>query len=317
MRRAPGRNCQHRSLTPGLEHLALVAVVVVAAVALAAARTPPTTVTTPVSAVSGGAPAGTADQLRLAAADLLEQATAKDGSGYRFELVQRSTVKARPGGPKLPIPNPDDPQAQPIDETDAQYFIGLTESGFVTPNGFSMEMRSGPGAAEVPANTKAGEILFRALVRDGVTYRDDGLGWYATDAPPGIGLDPATAALLPRLLRDATGARDAALETAEGELGRADPAATRALIASAEVADIPGVVAVDAASFTELNEPIALTFDAAGRLAGIVVTARNTRMDTFDLVVVTEIAIHYDDVPIQLPDASPLWDGVMPNTNDQ
>jgi hypothetical protein len=314
VRPATVRKRQQAASTIGLERLALVAVLAIATLGVGVARTPLTAVAAP---VSGGAPAGSAAELKLAAADLLEQATATGGAGYRFEIVQRSTIQARPDGPKLPAANPDDPQASPLGEVDAQYLMGLTESGFVTPAGFSMEMRAGPGEAAAPADPRTGELQFRALVRDGKTYRDDGLGWYATDAPPGIGLDPASAALLPRLLRNASDARDVELDAVEGELGRVDPRALRALTAAAVVADLPGIIAADAASFTKLIGPIALTFDSDGRVIGIVVTAHNTRMETFDLVVVTEIAIHYDGVPADLPDASPLWDGVLPKTNDQ
>ncbi len=67
------------------------------------------------------------------------------------------------------------------------------------------------------------------------------------------------------------------------------------------------MVAVDGAPFTELTSPIAFSFDAAGRLSGLVITARNTNVAAHDLVVVTEITLHYDDVPVDLPAAEPLW----------
>lgn len=271
-----------------------------------ARTTPPRTVTVPADAVVGGAPAGTASELTAAAADLLEQATAKGGAGYRFEIVQRSVITARPGGPQVEIPDPADPHRS-LGTTDAYYLIGLTQTGYVTPAGFTMEMRAGPATAEAAADTKAGEVLFRALATGGVTYRDDGEGWYETGQPPGIGLDPATAALLPRLLRNAAGAKDAGLAAAEGELGRADPSAVRALTTTATTTDIPGIIAVDGAPFTQLTKPVALAFDAAGRLASILVTARNTNLDRYDLIVVTEITFAYDDVPTALPDPRPAW----------
>jgi hypothetical protein len=276
---------------------------------LVAARTlPPRTVTVPVTAVTGGAPTGAPAELTSAAADLLEAATAKGGSGYRFEIVQRSTITARPGGPLIEVPDPID-RTKSLGTTDAYYLIGLVETGFVTPAGFYAELRAGPATPDATVDLEAGELAFRALVRDGTTFRDDGLGWYPTDRPPGIGLDPVTAALLPTLLRDVTDAADAPLAAAEGELGTTDDAATRALVADATVADIPGVVAVDGAPFTELTQPIELTFDAAGRLSGLLVTARNTNLETFDLVVVTEIRLAYDEVPTTLPKAAPAWDG--------
>jgi hypothetical protein len=266
----------------------------------------PSTVTVPVSAVSGGAPGGSPAELKAAAATLVAAATAKGGTGYRFEIVQRSTLTAKPGGPGIEIPDPAD-RTKSLGLADSYYLVGLVETGYVTPDGFSMEMRAGPASSDARAELASGELLFRTLVRDGATYRDDGRGWYPTQDPPGIGLDPVTAGLLPDLLRNAAGAKDADLAAAEGELGKADAAATRAISAAGAVADIPGVVAVDGAAFTELREPIAFSFDAAGRLTGLVVTARNTNVAAHDLVVVTEITLHYVEVPVDLPLPEPRW----------
>jgi hypothetical protein len=266
---------------------------------------PPRTVSVPVGAVGGGAPAGTPTELKAGAASLLEQATTRGGTGYRFEIVQRTTLHARPGGPKIEGPGADGKPA----EVDSAYLLGLVETGYVTPDGFLLEIRSGPGSPIDAPDPKAGELRRRALVRDGVTYRDDGDGWYRTDQPPGIGLDPATAALLPTLLRDAGQPEEADLAAMEGELGRRDDDAVRAITATGTVEDLPGVISVDGESFTELTAPVTFTFDAAGRLTGLVAAARNTGFETFDLRVTTEITLHYDDVPIALPDATPLWAG--------
>ena len=290
-----------------LELLVPILVVALASAGLTLARTSaPKTVTVPVSAVTGGAPGGTPAELTAAAADLLAATTAKGGAGYRFEIVQRSTLVAKPGGPRIDVPDPAD-RSTSLGLADTYYLNGLVETGYVTPAGFTMEMRAGPASPGAPADLAAGELLYRALVRDGTTYRDDGLGWYPTQDPPGIGLDPTTAGLLPMLLRHAGNAREADLGTAEGELGRADPTATRAIEASGTLDDIPGIIAVDGALFTELTEPLDFTFDAAGRLTGILVTARNTNVDVHDLVVVTEITLAYDGVPTELPKAEPRW----------
>jgi hypothetical protein len=290
-----------------LARLAPALLVVLALSGLAAARmTPPARATVPVAAVGGGAPGGTPAELTAAAADLLAAATAKGGTGYRFEIVQRSTLTARQGGPRIEIPDPAD-RTKSLGTTDAYYLNGLTETGYVTPGGFFMEMRTGPESTDAAVDLAGGELLFRALVRDGTTYRDDGLGWYPTEDPPGIGLDPATAGLLPALLRRAGSAKEADLATAGGELGKDTAAASRAITATGEVADIPGVVAVDGAGFTEITRPVDFAFDAAGRLTGLVVTARNTNVTAHDLVVVTEIRLAYDDVPASLPKAEPRW----------
>jgi hypothetical protein len=256
----------------------------------------------------GGALNADPTTLKATAADLLAATTAKGGAGYRFEIVQRSTLLAKPGGLPLMVPDPADPSASPR-ATDAVYVIGLVETGFVTPAGFYMEMRAGPSSADAPVDLASGDLMFRALVRDGVTYRDDGEGWYRTDRPPGIGLDPITAAALPGLLRHAADAQDAGLATAQGELGKAQALAIRAISATGAVADIPGVIAVDGAGFTKISAPIDFTFDSAGRLVGLVVTARNTNATVHDLAVVTEITLRYDDVPTELPRPEPVYAG--------
>jgi hypothetical protein len=285
----------------------LVAPIVIAGLLFGSRTLPPATVTVPVSEVTGGAPIAGPAELKAAAADLLEAAVAKGGTGYRFEIVQRSTLVAKEGGPRIEVPDPID-RTKSLGLADEYYLIGLIETGYVTPDGFSMEMRAGPASPDAKADLAGGELLFGALVKDGLTYRDDGEGWYPTDRPPGIGLDPATAARLPGLLRHVADPADADLTAVEGERGRADASAARAITAAGTVADMPGVVAVDGAPFTELLGPIGFSFDAAGRLTGILVTARNTNVTAYDLVVVTEITLHYDDVPRVLPEPLPAWE---------
>jgi hypothetical protein len=241
--------------------------------------------------------------LLAAAADQLAAATAKGGTGYTFEIVQRSVVTSRPGGPLVPVPDPVDPRGVPPTYAATYYLIGLVEIGVVTPDGFAMEMRAGPTSADAKVDLAGGQLLFRALSTKQATYRDDGEGWYTTDRPPGIGLDPLTAARLPGLLRATTAVRETDLAAVPGELDKG--ATVRAVDGTGKLTDLPGVVAVDGEGFTELTEPIVFTFDAQGRLAGLIVTARNTNMDLFDLIVVTEYAFHYDAVPLTLPEPLP------------
>lgn len=267
--------------------------------------------TVPVSAVSGGAPDDVPDVLKSAAADLLRQTVAKDGSGYRFEIVQRAVVSARPDGPLVPMADPADPEGKRVILADEAYQIGLVETGYVTPAGFYMAMRAGPDTADTKVDLAQGRLLFEALVSDGTTYRNDGQGWYPTDRPPGIGLDPRTAALLPAFLERAGGAVDIEPAALERELGSGETGA-RALRVATAVADLPGIVAADGEPFTELVRPIELTFDAAGRLSGLLVTARNTNVEEFDLIIVTEIAIAYDNVPTDLPEPLPVMPASTP-----
>jgi hypothetical protein len=255
------------------------------------------------SAVAGLTP----DQLTTGASRLIADATAHGGGGYRFEIVQRATLRARPGGPQVPIADPSNPEASPIGLADDVYQAGLVETGVATPGGFSMTMRLGPASPEARPDLAAGRVLFQALVRDGNTFRNDGQGWYATDQPPGIGLDPRTAQLLPQFLTRSQNRAEIPLDAVSSELGSTDDRTTRAITLQANLADIPGIVAVDGEEFTELTGPVTATFDSTGRLSGLVVSARNTNMQTFDLTVVTEIAFRYDDVPAGLPDPLPAY----------
>jgi len=273
---------------------ALVLLPFILAALVAVARTiapgPPTLL-----ALTTGVESATPDQLTEAAADALELATAPGGTGYRFEIVQISTIVARPGGPLVPVPSE---TGRGSAGTTERYFLNsLIERGAARPEGFWSQMRAGPAEGAKPDWTGA-QILYEALVRDGTPLRNDGEGWYEADALPGIGLDPATAALLPDLLRKA----DAADLPAGDD--KSDPSAARNLEATAKPVDIPGVVAADGAAFTALTDELAYGFDAAGRLTSIRVSALNTNMTDFDLVVETVIELAYDDVDA-LPEPKP------------
>ncbi len=223
------------------------------------------------SSLAGGAQSATPADLLASAADGLVSSTAVGGSGYSFEIVQTSTITAKPGGPKVEIPDPVDPK-KILGLADEYYLIGLTQTGYVNPDGFFMEMRARPTTPEAKVDLANGQLLFRALVKAGLTYRDDGRGWYQTDSPPGIGLDPRTVELLPKLLREATQPSEVEPSSAIGRLGTAD-SVVRALMATASVADIPGVIAADGAPFTELTRPLIFAFDDLGRPTGLIVTA--------------------------------------------
>lgn len=243
-----------------------------------------------------GAPAPESPALALTgAAALLEQTTAKSGSGYTFEILQRSTIHARSGGPQIEIPDPTD-RHKSLGFADTYEVGALIERGAVTPDGFTMEMRTGPELGK-PADWKA-PYQFGVISTGGKTFRDDGAGWYATDSPPGVGLDPATAALLPTLLRRATDAANDGF-TKVGDL------LLPQISANAKVADVPGVVAADGQSFTELVAPLEFTVDAEGRLAQIHVLARNTNLDVYDLLIDTTITFSYPDQAAPLPEPAP------------
>jgi hypothetical protein len=306
----------HARIQPGgrILVIALIPIVLLASVAMARASgvttRPRLALTTAVGAEL------TPTDLPAAAADALEVATTLDGTGYTFEIVQHGTIVAKPDGPAIEAPDPTDP-AKTVEAESAMVGTYL-ERGTVTPAGFHAEIRRGPEDPTAKPEWDGQSMELAALVVDGTTYRNDGEGWYATDRPPGIGLDPATAALLPTMLRGLTDvADDAQVRDAEPdatpEPGRAvaDPfaevAPARRLEGDAKVADLPGIIAVDLADSTELREPAELAFDDQGRLVGLRVLARNTHLDRYDLLVETVITFAYPDTAPELPKPEPAW----------
>ena len=269
------------------------------------------------------APDASAQTRLAAAATALELALGKGGGGITFEIVQTQTLRAKPGGPQIEIPDPAD-RSKTLGLTDTYPIGTLVERGVATPAGFWSELIHGPQPGAEAAFDLAEAVASRqALVRDGKPYRNDGDGWYGADVLPGIGLDPATVALLPALLRDGADAADAPLDQERdpafaipGLAGPAQPA-TRALRATSRVADIPGVVAPDLAPATELSGPTGFALDDAGRLVTLTVTARNTNMETYDLVVETVITLRYPERPPELPDPLPAYVAPSPASDGE
>ncbi len=252
--------------------------------------------------LTAGAEDATPAELTATAADALDAATAAGGSGYTFEIVQRAAIVFADG-------------SEPHD-------LGTyLERGHAVPGGYVAEIRRGPEDPAAEVDFEAGTVELRALVREGLTWRDDGAGWYETSEPPGLGLDPVTAALLPTLLRESTELSDVT-EPSDGQApaastdpgaveptGTGDPTpvppaggAARTLEATAEVTDVPGIIAVDLADSTELLEPVTFAFDDAGRLVGLTVVARNTRLETDELRVTTTMTFGYPLLAPGLPD---------------
>ena len=227
-----------------------------------------------------------------ASADL--QAALESKGGLSFTVVQHTTIRARPGGPLLSVADPSDPR-KVIGDTDSLEQRSYIERGGISADGFWMEMRDGPVGDAAPDFANAA-YQFGAIVTDGKTYRNEGEGWYVTDRPPGIGIDPATAALLPTLaasIKQPASLSDLAI----------DGATVRQLSSEASVADIPGIQAVDLADASEFVEPLEYGFDDAGRLVRIHAVVRNTQVETFDLLVDVVIALGYGDAgPIPAPE---------------
>lgn len=251
-----------------------------------------------VGLASGAAAALSPTQLTVAAATALDAAYAKGGGGITFQIVQTATLRAKPGGPKVDIPDPNSRGSLGLAD---EYLIGTTiERGANTPDGFWMEMRAGPVAGAKPDWTGA-TYEYGTIVQAGKTYRNDGQGWYATNDPPGIGLDPATAALLPTLLRNASSPTDAGPISLDG-------VSIRAVTAGAKVADVPGIMAVDAQSFTSLTDSATFAFDDQARLAQLHAVTLNTNEKRYDLVIDTVITLSYPLTADPIPDPTPVWD---------
>lgn len=224
------------------------------------------------------------------------------GAGMTFQVAQSSVLYAKPGGPLIEIPHPTD-RYRSLGYTDRYYVGGLIADGGVAGDGFYLLMGQGP-AIEGGVPDVDGQLEMAALTRDGKTWRNDGIGWYETTQPPGIGLDTATVALLPRLLRQATAATDAGTKAVDGR--------TAAVIrASGTVANAPGILAIDGAPFTELREPFAFALDDQGRLVELSAVERNTNSDVFDLIVTTTITFRYGAIPA-MPLPEPLAPPPLP-----
>ena len=242
-------------------------------------------------ALTVGAGAQSVADLQSGAADHLATALAKGGSGISFTIVQRSTVRPKAGGAELLAPDPADPAKSVV--VDEAPFGSLTELGTATAAGFYAELREGPAPGKEPDWTTA--PAFQALTRDGVVYRNEGKGWYETDNPPGVGLDPASIALLPGVIGDAREMTDAGVDAK-------DPS-VRNLSGTARLADIPGLIAADGKAFTELTDPVTYRLDPDGKLVGLHLVARNTNLKAYDLVVETDITLAY--VAGDLPEPKP------------
>jgi len=239
-------------------------------------------VATPIP-VAFAAPAleGTPDDQLTVAADTIAVATAKGGSGFTFTVVSRSTLYQKEGGPLIEVPDPVDPSAKP-DLVSTVYVGGSLADGLVTPDGYFLQLRGGPVPEKEAPDIDAAVPTLAALVKDGTTYRNDGEGWYETDLPPGIGLDEATIALLPKLLRDASSPSATEARVVDGDVAAA-------IEATGRLADAPAIHAVGTLDYTELLGPMTFALDGQGRLVELRALMRNTKLETFDLLVETVI----------------------------
>ncbi|HJP89034.1 MAG TPA: hypothetical protein VJ850_08375 [Candidatus Limnocylindrales bacterium] len=216
----------------------------------------------------------------IAAADTLASTTAAGGQGYRFDVVQRQVEYAKPGGSLIPVAGLAAPNG-----VDHVYVNSVLARGSVAPGAFWMEMRFGPDETTEAIYEQA-PTMFRVIARDGALWRNDGAGWFTAAVSPGIGMDPATAALLPQLLRSVTNVADQGRDVVGGQQ-------LHRYAGVVDVANFPGVVASDGAPFTENPVAVTLWLDSANRLVQLEGRARNLNETTFDLKVITTIRITY------------------------
>lgn len=183
------------SAVAGATRAVLGLVVMLAAVAaIALARTGSFDPYSAVGAVNPAVAALSADQLKAAAADKLETVTDKGGGGYAFEIVQTSTITAKPGGPLIDIPSPTNAY-EIIGQADEYPLNTMLEAGVVTPDGFWSELRAWPVTGAYNAATTAGKAGLPTSTTDAVgnvtTYTYDALGRQLTEVLPGDTSIPA------------------------------------------------------------------------------------------------------------------------------
>jgi hypothetical protein len=249
---------------------------------------------------TGALPTDPSTLLSNASTKMAER-TAKNGAGFTFTVLQRTSLDQRAGGPAVQIPDPAD-RRKTLGTTTHLDVTSFVARGAVRAGGdYWLEMRDGP-AQDATANYSTGTYLFGALISGGTLYRNDGEGWYATDVLPGIGLDPATIALLPSMVKGVTGA---ALLIDGKNLAASAVAGVRG---TAKAASIPGLIAPDALGFTDLSRPLEFGFDDQGRLASIHAIARNTNVNDYDMLVDTLISFSYPLLAPDIPKPSPLID---------
>jgi hypothetical protein len=250
-------------------------------------------------ASNAGAEGLTAVNRMAAAAAFLDAAIGPYGSGYHFSSIQRTTEYAKADGPAIAVVDPADPRS--VVGTTTELFVNaMTTRGFVTGDGFFMEMHLGSNDSTM-ADLEAGPKTFSVIAKGSQLWRDDGQGWYQTDASPGMGIDPISARLLPAALANVKGLSLVGPELLDGR------SATR-LDATFASADYPGAIAADGKDFTEPSFPVRVWLDDQDRVVQLVLTARNLNQTLYDLVAETTITFDYGppgEIPAPVPTMAP------------
>lgn len=235
--------------------------------------------------------------MRAVAAEGLEAAIGKGGSGVTFDVTQVTTLYAKDGGPRIEVTAPED-QTKVVAIVDSRYIGSVFSAGAWNADAFWMEMRA---SQDAQADYATADFFARVLERDGELWRDDGVGWYLASESPGVGMDPATARLLPNLLRSLSGASTIESRQLDGRV-------QQGLRGTSAPEVFPGVIAADGASFTETAFQVECWFDELGRLVQLEAQARNLNQTTYDLVSKTVITFSYGttgDPPMPAPTMAP------------
>ena len=112
-----------------------------------------------------GAETASPTELSSSAAAVLTRALAPGGGGIEFEIVQVSTIAARPGGPLVELPDPID-RRKSLGLAERYSLDTMIQRGFATPDGYWMEMLQGPRAESKEGYTlDTARIASRALVK--------------------------------------------------------------------------------------------------------------------------------------------------------
>jgi hypothetical protein len=222
---------------------------------------------------------------RLAsAAQVMTSAMGAGGAGFNFFAIQRNTEYAKPLGPKIAVMDPAD-QRTVIGETDQLFVNAMMSRGFVTSDGYFMEMHLAKADSTATDFATAPKI-FAVLQQAGKLWRDDGQGWYPTDESPGMGIDPTSLRLLPAGLTKVNALKTVGTTPLDG-------IPTTEFSATASIDDYPGAVAADGKTFTEATFPVLVWLDGQNRVVQLVITARNLNQTEYDLVSETTITFDY------------------------
>ena len=274
-----------------------VALVLIGAVAVTRAPVVIGSALAPVAPTAQGGGAGLTAAARLSSASsVIGSAISPGGAGFSFFALQRTTEYARTAGPMIAVVDPADPR-KVIGHTDHLFINAMLSKGEVTPDGFFMAMHLGSQTSSSSADFDAAPAVFSVLSRDGVTWRNDGAGWYQSTDLPGMGIDLATIRLLPRALGRIGSPASAGSESLRGTLAAA-------LTGSVAVADYPGAIAADGAAFTDPAVGVKVWIDGANRPVQLWIRARNTNQPDYDLY--SETTVIFDYAPLAaLPSPDP------------